>query len=747
MSDAPKLILRFSLAYLRYKAESIFGKDFLRVAAGEIPILAGQDLNFTIDKILYTSPGSEELLRAIKDADEYFRSKCISDGLPLELLQAFSMPWGDLPSIQSELSNLPQNLDTEKLERAIRLSLRTYNLSEPIIERGTELYLSSLKRSLLRLENYTLSIIGQTVLSNHSLLVELEGNIANSHQIILDIQKRIEILTQEGQTDLDNIVHLLNRIVNQFEYGLSNTDGFLSNFTVNNWLNYFHQTLDDADSFQQIIGYQEPKDLFEVTEQFLMDNGKRICVIEGPVGIGKTSYLEMMTRGWANENVAALETMRREHIVFPPIWVPVFISLRNRPFRNAEELTSFLLIHLQNQGLKGASPLPSSVFDTESIKWAFILDGLDEQRENISDRIFDAIREFSAFHRFVKIFVSTRPIIDFDRADARLTIYSGPIMQTEEILKYLGLFFKSKEELGSTELELRDSIRVSVSSEQVIEFLRSESDLWKLCSSPLFLEEIARFFIETKISLPPREIKRLRKENHEKHKQSRKNSFPFPQFASGCAASQSVVQPLPKHGINFSASTKGFRCSPSTRLNSSLHYTKRFRTIRRNSRDTLDRAFTSLDFIRKDAVMSQAFKNIIDREKSRRAAISREFDIWKSKIGELAVKTDGGVSKKFSDQLALEIVGSETRLFWMLNFGVISLVADSPGWYCFSEFSVKIHFAKSYLKPFLKEKNYDTVANLLMSADTEFLSEMMDLIADIDHPVLSNLFQEVRYER
>lgn len=64
--------------------------------------------------------GTKELLKAAKSADERFKEKCKDN----DLRQLFTMDYGDLPTVQKAIANLPEALDDDSLRETLFTAFR-----------------------------------------------------------------------------------------------------------------------------------------------------------------------------------------------------------------------------------------------------------------------------------------------------------------------------------------------------------------------------------------------------------------------------------------------------------------------------------------------------------------------------------------------------------------------------------------------------------------------------------------------
>lgn len=174
-TDLPKSVIKLIIALLKHQAENVLGKDAIGIAGDALVDMGGEKIQGKIDAILNTNEGSQKLIDAALRADAYFREKCTDQ----DLRDAFTMPVGDLPSVQAMIKDLPNALDQENAMETLRnnLSSTLPNLKHEQIEYGVNLYLDCLDRALLPLKDFTLPIIGRTVLESKADIKEIKAKV------------------------------------------------------------------------------------------------------------------------------------------------------------------------------------------------------------------------------------------------------------------------------------------------------------------------------------------------------------------------------------------------------------------------------------------------------------------------------------------------------------------------------------------------------------------------------------------
>lgn len=193
-TDVPKNIIKIIIALLKHQAENVLGKDAIGIAGDALVDIGGEKVQGKIDAILNTNEGTQKLIDAALHADSYFREKCKDQ----DLRDVFTIPMGNLPSIQIMLKELPNALDQDDALRVLSKTIGgTFpNLRQEQIQYGASLYLDSLNRALLPLKDFTLPIIGQTVLESKADIKEIKTKV----------EKILEhISAPEAETNRSNI--------------------------------------------------------------------------------------------------------------------------------------------------------------------------------------------------------------------------------------------------------------------------------------------------------------------------------------------------------------------------------------------------------------------------------------------------------------------------------------------------------------------------------------------------------------
>ncbi|MBI5935658.1 MAG: tetratricopeptide repeat protein [Chloroflexi bacterium] len=157
--------VKFLVALLKHQAENLLGKD----AAG----ILGDDVQEKIDDWLKSEKTEKDLLKAAQQAQIYLQDE---RNCPNKDLRYFfrDVGFGDLPTVQEALAELPQAMDASGVTDALLESFRGFlTLSASQQEEGAKLYTEALLRAAGTLEPFTLPIIQKVVQDNSRKLDSL----------------------------------------------------------------------------------------------------------------------------------------------------------------------------------------------------------------------------------------------------------------------------------------------------------------------------------------------------------------------------------------------------------------------------------------------------------------------------------------------------------------------------------------------------------------------------------------------
>lgn len=129
------------------------------IVSDELVDVAGEKVTANLESIFGSREGSTKLLEAGRRTDACFQEECEA----CDLRGAFSLSFGDLPSVQQAISELPDALDEHALTTTLRETLaRDFPaLMSKHLDTGIDLYTDCLRRALLPLEDYSFASLGE----------------------------------------------------------------------------------------------------------------------------------------------------------------------------------------------------------------------------------------------------------------------------------------------------------------------------------------------------------------------------------------------------------------------------------------------------------------------------------------------------------------------------------------------------------------------------------------------------------
>jgi hypothetical protein len=250
------VFLKVALAILKYRIQKEFGDEALQLLSNELIDIGGQQVQAKFESIFGSQEGSKQLLDAARRADDCFQKRSEDP----DLQGAFSLSFGDLPTVQQAISELPANPDetglTESLYQALARDFP--NLRPEQIASGIEIYMGCLRQSLLPLKDYTLTVIGQATFR---------------------IERKIDALISEGRDDQAHAQELLRQIITTLNrrVGLLTSIEFTSRASRAAIVGHPGQ----------LIGRQ--KELDQLRQVTSRDSG--LVILHAPGGFGKTRLL------------------------------------------------------------------------------------------------------------------------------------------------------------------------------------------------------------------------------------------------------------------------------------------------------------------------------------------------------------------------------------------------------------------------------------------------------------------------
>lgn len=185
-TDLPKTSVKFLIALLKHQAENLVGKD----AAG----ILGDDVQSRLDDWLKADKTAKDLLHAAEQTQIYLQDELNCPDRDLRHLFR-DISFGDLPTVQSALTDLPRAMDSSKVQEALRESFtRDFpNLTPSQQMEGARLYAEALLMAAGTLELFTLPIILKTLLDFRKEMREGQAENRQKLDTILNsLQQRIQ---------------------------------------------------------------------------------------------------------------------------------------------------------------------------------------------------------------------------------------------------------------------------------------------------------------------------------------------------------------------------------------------------------------------------------------------------------------------------------------------------------------------------------------------------------------------------
>jgi len=196
-ADWPHHIIRFAAALLKHQAELWLGKDAAGIAGQTLVDIGGEELQQKVDALLADRATAGKLLEAARRADAYFLKHCPDDALR----QYFAnLSFGDLPSVQAALADLPQAMSPEKVEAALREALArdALFLTPAQQEEGARLYTEALVRAVAPLEEFFRPLVVQMLSDLRQDLRQTRQELTEGQKMLLERLDRVLEHPQQG---------------------------------------------------------------------------------------------------------------------------------------------------------------------------------------------------------------------------------------------------------------------------------------------------------------------------------------------------------------------------------------------------------------------------------------------------------------------------------------------------------------------------------------------------------------------
>ncbi len=156
-------LLHLLIALFKHQAKAWLGEGTLEAVGGTLAKISSEELQAHLDHKLKEEATADQLLKAVRRAEEYFRCHCGDR----DLVQALTLDFGTLPSVQEALTQLPNAMDLDSVESALREALTRdlgCVLTPAQIDRGARLYAEALQAALGTLQGFAQPVVLQILL-------------------------------------------------------------------------------------------------------------------------------------------------------------------------------------------------------------------------------------------------------------------------------------------------------------------------------------------------------------------------------------------------------------------------------------------------------------------------------------------------------------------------------------------------------------------------------------------------------
>ena len=191
MPDLSKTTVKFITALLKHQAKLWLGEETVGIAADTF---IDKDLQQRLEDWVDSDKNANEIQKAVEQTQLYLQNPKNCPDKDLRYLFR-DLTFGDLPSVQNALAELPNTLDAGKLQETLEAAFARDlpNLSPEQQKEGARLYTDALLRAVGRLEKFLLPIVLQTVLD----LKKGQHSQDKKLDVIIDlVQEKISASTQ-----------------------------------------------------------------------------------------------------------------------------------------------------------------------------------------------------------------------------------------------------------------------------------------------------------------------------------------------------------------------------------------------------------------------------------------------------------------------------------------------------------------------------------------------------------------------
>lgn len=466
------------------------------------------------------------------------------------------------------------------------------------------------------------------------------------------------------------------------------------------WQRYFESLQSDGmfSEAQNIEYYlnlhvDDHQKLDDLLTGFLNDSQKQLLFIQGSAGCGKSTFLKRLVLQLADEGLSAIRDISfSEQFLPPPGWIPLYFSLReySSMLDTTSEFAKALVESVNHRGRFWDEPptRPEGLFEQGDFHWLVCLDGLDEiWSEDKQQKFLGTLRGF--LHRYprVKLLLTSRPepesvSVSWQDWTATLEVHIRQLSE-EQVQDYI---------LAQTEPDIGND---------VLEFIRSHEEMWRLCSRVSYLNAAMRKLGRGDEQRPLDDPALL--------------STHIPEGRSGQEepddqVSENSVVPEP---ISLS----------DLILEKALDYESD--QADEQTEEDNEKQYSEL---RMGQILDSIYNYLWERECERRMIQSYKAGIWREKTGELAVKTDG-FKPTFGRRTVEQYMTSESAVFWLLGIGVIT--GSQTQLFSFFTELTKVYFAAYLVLQRLDSNDIEQPSEMLRDCKPEFSEQVIRILQDI----------------
>lgn len=469
------------------------------------------------------------------------------------------------------------------------------------------------------------------------------------------------------------------------------------------WERYFERLLSDnlLRDAQEIEYYIELRtdnnnSLQNECEQFLADQDAQLLVIQGEAGSGKSTFIQRLTSQLAEEGGDTVaDIIYNEAFAPPPGWIPHYFSLRGRTgIETVDELRRRLVESINQYGKFWTEPpkKPEGLFEQKSLHWLICLDGLDELGDKEAQENFaDQLRSLLSRHPRMKVLLTSRHhaiSVDWKLRTATQVVGVQPLTEGD-----IQGFVEAQLELDR--------------GEEILGFLRSHTDMWRLCSYPSYLAAAMRKLGRGDEPRPQDDpnVQRILE-----------TETPVPEEQATNDAEQDARMPT--------ATIVPVLSKPITDETVQLEEHEE----ENNDRDDRDSDNDVYANFALGALLDSIYEYLWERELKRYEKLKEETDEYWERTGELALETDGR-QPRFRRHTADEYLKSEQIRYWLLGLGVLVKVPRSL--YSFFTELTKAYFAATYVHTLLQAQEIEIPDEALERCQTEFKEQVCNIIQDL----------------